>query len=68
MEEQQERLAEEKRKLIEKVRSYARNVKEMYRPRVSEEKRQEMEHLKDPALRYSVLKLKSALKLTRAPV
>ena len=32
-------LAEEKKKLHEKVRSYARNVKEMYWPKVSEEKR-----------------------------
>lgn len=34
-----ERLAEEKRKLLERVRSYAKNVKEMYWPKVSEEKR-----------------------------
>jgi len=55
---QEERLAEEKRKLQEKVRSYARNVKEMYWPKVSEDKRQEMEHLKDPSLRQSILRLK----------
>ena len=43
------------------MRSYARNVKEMYWPKVSEEKKLEMEHLKDPSLRHSVLKLKQQL-------
>ena len=43
------------------MRSYARNVKEMYWPKVSEEKLKEMEQLKDPALRHSVLKLKASL-------
>jgi hypothetical protein len=36
---EEERLNEEKRKLLERVRSYAKNVKEMYWPRISEEKR-----------------------------
>jgi hypothetical protein len=48
---EEERLNEEKRKLLERVRSYAKNVKEMYWPRISEEKRQEMEQLKDPGVR-----------------
>lgn len=56
-----ERLTEEKRKLLERVRSYAKNVKEMYWPKISEEKRQEMEQLKDPGVRQSILKLKSSL-------
>lgn len=55
--EEDDLLAEEKRKLQERVRSYARNVKEMYWPKVSEEKRQEMTHLKDPNLRQSVLRI-----------
>jgi len=58
---EEELLAEEKRKLKERVRSYARNVKEMYWPKISEEKKVEMEHLKDPSLRHSVLKLKASL-------
>lgn len=45
--EEERRLYEEKRKLLEKVRSYAKNVKEMYWPRISEEKRQEIQHIKD---------------------
>ena len=54
------RLIEEKRKLLEKVRSYAKNVKEMYWPKISEEKRSEMEHLRKDSstiqrLRSSVL-------------
>lgn len=36
---EEERLTEEKRKLLERVRSYAKNVKEMYWPKISEEKR-----------------------------
>ena len=40
------KLVEEKRKLLEKVRSYAKNVKEMYWPKISEEKRSELEYLK----------------------
>jgi len=36
------KLIEEKRKLLERVRSYAKNVKEMYWPKISEEKRSEM--------------------------
>lgn len=37
-------LHEEKKKLAEKVKSYAKNVKEMYWPKISEEKRLELEH------------------------
>ena len=55
---EEERLTEEKRKLLERVRSYAKNVKEMYWPRISEEKPEEMEQLKDPGVRQSILKLK----------
>jgi hypothetical protein len=40
---EEEKLAEEKKKLLERVRSYAKNVKEMYWPKISEEKRQEMQ-------------------------
>jgi len=35
--------AEEKRILQEKKRNYARNVKEMYKPKISQRKRQELE-------------------------
>lgn len=33
----------------------------MYWPKLSEEKKVEMEHLKDPSLRHSVLKLKAQM-------
>lgn len=56
--EEEIQIAEEKRRLHEKKKNYAKNVKEMFWPRVSEEKRQEIEHLKDPNLRQSVLRLK----------
>jgi len=51
---------EEKRKLLERVRSYAKNVKEMYWPKISEEKRSEIQHLRKDSntfqrLRSSVL-------------
>ncbi len=45
--EEERRLQEEKKKLLEKVRSYAKNVKEMYWPKISEEKRQEIQYIKE---------------------
>ncbi len=45
--EEDRKLQEEKRKLLEKVRSYAKNVKEMYWPKISEEKRQEIQYIKE---------------------
>jgi hypothetical protein len=46
--EEQERLKEEKKRAQEKVGNYAKYVKEMYWPKVSEKKRQELEILNHP--------------------
>jgi hypothetical protein len=56
-------LAEEKKKLIDKVGNYAKYVKEMYWPKVSEAKKTELEMLKEnprsQKVRRSVANLKS---------
>jgi hypothetical protein len=53
-------MIEEKCKLLEKVRSYAKNFKEMYWPKILEKKRSEKENLRKDSstiqrLRSSVL-------------
>lgn len=50
MVEEEERLREEKRKIQEKIGNYAKYVKEMYWPKVSDTKRQELQVLKSSIL------------------
>ena len=58
-----EKLIEEKRKLLERVRSYAKNVKEMYWPKISEEKRSEMQHLRRDSSTKVFQRLRSSVLL-----
>ena len=44
---EEEQLTEDKKKLHDKVNNYAKYVKEMYWPKVSESKKLELEHLKE---------------------
>jgi hypothetical protein len=61
---EEEQVAHEKKKRMEKAQSYARQVKEMYWPKVSEVKKLELEQIKEQLKSQNVRRSAADLKTT----